>query len=179
MKSFNIRKTWTPDGDALYALTIADETYTAIETAGDPLAIDGAVDIADNLTGDLTGIDFTDESTFAEAADAILTRDDRLSAPISLSAITSEGVKRYFKAIIATLLDDDAATDAELAENLSALRRRAGFSQSGLAEAAGIKLNTLQHLESGVNRLLGAKLEIVLAIARALGVTVEELVEID
>lgn len=56
------------------------------------------------------------------------------------------------------------------------LRRAAGLSQQELSEKAGVKITTLQKLESGVNNLMGAKVGTVLALARALETTVEDLV---
>lgn len=60
---------------------------------------------------------------------------------------------------------------------LGDLRRAAGLSQQELSDKSGVKLTTLQKLESGVNDLMGAKVGIVLALARALETTVEDLVD--
>lgn len=68
---------------------------------------------------------------------------------------------------------DDA--DAYLANHLGALRRERGLTQQQLSVKSGVGLSTLQKLENGANRLLGARTEIVLKIAKALGVTIEEL----
>ena len=59
---------------------------------------------------------------------------------------------------------------------LGDLRRAAGMSQQDLSEKSGVKITTIQKLESGVNDLMGAKVGNVLALARALGTTVEDLV---
>ena len=66
--------------------------------------------------------------------------------------------------------------DAYLANRLGTLRRERGLTQQQLSVKSGVGLSTLQKLENGANRLLGARTEIVLRIAKALGVTVEELV---
>lgn len=63
------------------------------------------------------------------------------------------------------------------ATRLGNLRRAAGLSQQELSEKSGVKITTLQKLESGVNDIMGAKVCTVLALARTLGITVEELIE--
>ena len=63
------------------------------------------------------------------------------------------------------------------ATRLGKLRRAAGLSQQELSEKSGVKITTLQKLESGVNNIMGAKVGTVLALARTLGITVEELIE--
>ena len=65
--------------------------------------------------------------------------------------------------------------DEYLANRLGRMRRERGLTQQQLSRLSGVGLSTLQKLENGANRLLGARTEIVLKIARALGVTVEEL----
>lgn len=62
-------------------------------------------------------------------------------------------------------------------KRLGDLRRAAGFSQQELSEKSGVKLTTLQKLESGANDIMGAKVGTVLALARALETTVEDLVD--
>ena len=59
---------------------------------------------------------------------------------------------------------------------LGDLRRSAGLSQQELSEKSGVKISTLQKLESGANDLMGAKVGIVLALAKALDTTVEDIV---
>lgn len=59
---------------------------------------------------------------------------------------------------------------------LGEIRRASGLSQQDLSTKSGVKLTTLQKLESGANDLMGAKVGTVLALARALGTTVEDLV---
>ena len=65
--------------------------------------------------------------------------------------------------------------DEYLANRLGRMRRERGLTQQQLSRLSGVGLSTRQKLENGANRLLGARTEIVLKIARALGVTVEEL----
>ena len=59
---------------------------------------------------------------------------------------------------------------------LGDIRRSVGLSQQELSEKSGVKISTLQKLESGANDLMGAKVGIVLALAKALDTTVEDLV---
>lgn len=66
-------------------------------------------------------------------------------------------------------------TDMELAHRLGDTRREKGLSQSQLADKSGVKILTIQKLETGTNRILGAKAETVLKLARALDTTVENL----
>lgn len=49
------------------------------------------------------------------------------------------------------------------------IRQAKGLTQQQLSVASGIKLATIQKLESGVNGLNGAKFSTVLALYRALG----------
>ena len=59
---------------------------------------------------------------------------------------------------------------------LQTLRRAAGLSQSDLSFKSGVKLVTLQKLESGQNNIQNARVSVVLPLAKALGTTVENLV---
>lgn len=68
--------------------------------------------------------------------------------------------------------------DEYLANKLGQIRRERGMTQQQLAAKARVALSTLQKLESGKNRILGAQVDIVCKLAQALGVTVEELVSI-
>ena len=58
-------------------------------------------------------------------------------------------------------------------------RLNAGLTQEELAIKSGVKLSTLQKLERGVNSINGATAETVLRLARALGVSIDELVKIE
>lgn len=66
--------------------------------------------------------------------------------------------------------------DVYLANHLKSLRKAAGLTQDELARKSGVVLSALQKYENGSTRLLGARAENVLRIARALDVTVEELI---
>lgn len=54
-------------------------------------------------------------------------------------------------------------------------RRAAGLSQAQLAEKTGVKIGTIRKLESGERSIMKAQLDTILPLARALGVSVEEL----
>lgn len=180
MKQFTIRRTWIPNEEsALYDLRIGDDTYRVVETPGYPIALDDTYCFVDEAIPLLDGVQFLDEDAFAEAVADIMEQPSRLSQPISLGAITSIGARNYIKAVIVTELGRQAYDDAVLAENLICLRQLAGKSQSDLADASGVKLSTLQKLESGANRLLGARLEVVLALVRALDVSVDDLIALN
>ena len=58
---------------------------------------------------------------------------------------------------------------------LAVARRSAGYSQSQLAEASGVKLSTIQKLESGAREIGKAQLNTVIPLCRVLGISVEEL----
>lgn len=63
-----------------------------------------------------------------------------------------------------------------LNNRLAQLRKAAGMTQNQLAVAAHMPVVTLQKLENGTNSLLRARTETTLALAKALGITVEQLV---
>jgi transcriptional regulator with XRE-family HTH domain len=58
------------------------------------------------------------------------------------------------------------------AENLKRLRAAAGLTQATFAEAAGLPLRTVQNWEQGHRE---PRLDMILPLARALGVTADEL----
>jgi len=60
----------------------------------------------------------------------------------------------------------------QLGTNIRDIRKKRGMSQKRLAEEAGIERRVLQRLEYGEG---GPTLDILIAIYRALGTTVEEL----
>ncbi len=60
---------------------------------------------------------------------------------------------------------------------LGDLRRERGLTQQQLANASGLPLTTIQKLESGVNKIGKARVDTVIALAKAFDMTVEELVE--
>src|SRR5205807_485434 len=57
---------------------------------------------------------------------------------------------------------------------LRELREKAGLSQSGLAEGAGVPIDSIQNWEQGRTR---PRIEALGKLARALGVTVDELLQ--
>ena len=61
---------------------------------------------------------------------------------------------------------------------LKTVRKEKGLTQRGLAEAAGISLRTLQHYEQGSKDLNMAAAITVYAIAEALQVRMEELLDL-
>ena len=65
-----------------------------------------------------------------------------------------------------------------LANRLKWIRKEKGMTQNQLACKSGVQLVTLQKLENGTSSLLRARVETATALARELGVTVEELVNI-
>jgi len=67
--------------------------------------------------------------------------------------------------------------EAYLNNRIGALRRERGLTQQQLATASGIPLTTIQKLENGTNRIINARAITVLALAKALGLTMEELLD--
>lgn len=57
-------------------------------------------------------------------------------------------------------------------------RESLGMNQAELAEKSGIRLHAIQHYEQGFRDLNGAKAITVYKLAKALGCTVEDLLEI-
>lgn len=58
------------------------------------------------------------------------------------------------------------------------LRKAKGMTQQELAISAGIKISTLQKIERAETLPPGTSVEVAVRIARALGVTVEDLAQI-
>ena len=58
-------------------------------------------------------------------------------------------------------------------------RKKNEITQQELSTLSGIQLNTIKALEQGVNQLSNAKASTVMALAKALGVTMEELITDD
>lgn len=71
--------------------------------------------------------------------------------------------------------NDKAFAACAMPQRLAKYRRAAGLSQAQLAALSGVNLRTLQKLEIGERAIDRAQVSIVLALARVLGVTVEEL----
>jgi transcriptional regulator with XRE-family HTH domain len=63
--------------------------------------------------------------------------------------------------------------DETFGQRVKRLRLAAGLSQSGLARAVGIPVDTVQNWETG--RRAGPRLETAVTVAAALGVTLDEL----
>lgn len=59
------------------------------------------------------------------------------------------------------------------------LRKKKGMTQQELSIAAGVKLSTLQKIERVQSMPLGTSVEVAVRLARVLGCSVEDLVEID
>lgn len=62
-----------------------------------------------------------------------------------------------------------------IARNIKQHRRKAGFSQDKLSKLAGVAYNTIVKIESGEN--LNPTIETLLKIAKALNVSIEELLK--
>ena len=60
---------------------------------------------------------------------------------------------------------------------LQQLRKEKGYTQQDLCSLSGVAISTIQKLESGVNNIRNANVSIVMALARALNISVEELVK--
>ena len=69
-------------------------------------------------------------------------------------------------------MTDDSST--HLAQNLKRMREARGLSQASLAEHSGVPRPTIAHLESGQ---ANPTLHVVLRVARALGISVDGLVD--
>ena len=59
---------------------------------------------------------------------------------------------------------------------LQQLRKEKGYTQQDLCSLSSISISTIQKLESGVNDIKNANVSIIMAIARALNISVEELI---
>lgn len=96
-------------------------------------------------------------------------------------AVASVGEKNrsYAEAVAALKDGHDVKNDADayLANRLGKIRREKGMTQKELAQKAGMPVVTLQKLENGASNLLRARTETTLALAKAMGITVEELVD--
>lgn len=60
---------------------------------------------------------------------------------------------------------------------LQQLRKERGYTQQDLSTLAGISISAIQKLETGVNKIENSNVSIIMAIARALNISVEELVK--
>lgn len=64
---------------------------------------------------------------------------------------------------------------ATIADNVRKARKKKGLSQDKLAREAGVAYNTVVKIESGENK--NPTIETLLSIAKALGVSVDELIK--
>lgn len=62
---------------------------------------------------------------------------------------------------------------------LQQFRKNKGLTQQELSTLSSIQLNTIKSLEQGINSLLNAKASTVMALAKVLGITMEELITDD
>lgn len=62
-----------------------------------------------------------------------------------------------------------------IARNIRQRRKKAGFSQDKLSKLAGVAYNTIVKIESGEN--LNPTIETLLKIAKALNISIEELLK--
>lgn len=59
------------------------------------------------------------------------------------------------------------------------LRKERGMTQQELSVAAGVKISTLQKIERAQSLPLGTSVEVAVRLARVLGCSVEDLVELE
>lgn len=60
---------------------------------------------------------------------------------------------------------------------LQQIRKEKGYTQQDLCNLSGVSISTIQKLESGVNDIRNANVSIVMALARVLNISVEELIK--
>lgn len=70
-----------------------------------------------------------------------------------------------------------SAMQEESATNLARMRRARGLSQTGLAQKSGVSLRSIQQYEQRKKDISHAQARSVLSLAKALGCTMEELLE--
>ena len=59
---------------------------------------------------------------------------------------------------------------------LQELRKQCGYTQQDLCNLSGVNISTIQKLERGANDIDNANVSIVMALAKTLNTTVEELI---
>ena len=102
---------------------------------------------------------------------------DTLDTHIEDYEEAEEKARTYFaQGRTVEIRDEETSEEVKVFKSLGAIRRECGLTQQQLSTASGIPLTTIQKLESGANRLAKARVDTVLALARALDLTVEELV---
>ena len=62
---------------------------------------------------------------------------------------------------------------------LQYFRKEKGLTQQELSTLSGIQLNTIKALEQGISSLLNAKASTLLALAKVLNISIEELITED
>lgn len=62
---------------------------------------------------------------------------------------------------------------------LKQIREQKGLYQKDLAKSSGVKLGTLQKLEGGFNDINKAQAETLYKLAKTLGVSMEDLIDVD
>ena len=60
---------------------------------------------------------------------------------------------------------------------LQQIRKDKGYTQQDLCNLSGVSISTIQKLETGVNKIENSNVSIIMAIARALNISVEELIK--
>ena len=81
-------------------------------------------------------------------------------------------ISRYYVAPLGAWIK----RNGDVMNKLQGKRKESGLSQSQLSDKSGVKLNTIQKLETGTNSISGAKVSTIYALAQALGCTVEDLI---
>ena len=61
--------------------------------------------------------------------------------------------------------------------NLKEMREKSGMSQSQLSRTAGVNIRTIQSYEQGIKDINRAQVGIVLKLAKALGCSIEDLID--
>lgn len=62
---------------------------------------------------------------------------------------------------------------------LKEIREQRGLSQKKLAELSGVKVATVEKLDGGINNVNKARGETLYKLSRALGVNMEDLIDVD
>ncbi|MBO4725539.1 MAG: helix-turn-helix transcriptional regulator, partial [Firmicutes bacterium] len=96
----------------------------------------------------------------------------KLSEVIEMYSVYHEmDISRFIDAI------EDRCARTVLPSKLKALRENRNISQSELSALSGVKLRSIQMYEQGVNDINKAQAETVYRLSRAIGCSVEDLIE--
>ena len=60
---------------------------------------------------------------------------------------------------------------------LQQLRKDKGYTQQDLSTLSGVSISAIQKLETGVNKIENSNVSIIMAIAKVLNISIEELVK--